>query len=201
MASRASYPALLILGLVACLAPSHQRVELHVHLDGATSFETLFEVASKRNLTLPAGVNSTESLQKYCGTFQVTDCNLPDSHAGSVSQRCQFSFLTHLSPLQTTGFKFFVCVLDFLGGDAWSIALAAERFVAFQASKNITYTEVRYAPSTLATSPKYGFKITPAAAVDAVTRGLRRGLAAHPGLEMYQILCVDQFSYMHTLLD
>ena len=87
---------------------------------------------------------------------------------------------------------FFVCVLDFLGGDPGSISLAAERFVEFQASKNITYTEVRYAPSTLAFSPKYKFKITPAEAVDAVTKGLQRGLAAHPGLEVYQILCVDR---------
>jgi len=108
------------------------------------------------------GVNSVSSLQKYCGTFE------------------------------TTGFYFFVCVLDFLGGDAWSISLAAERFVANQASNNITYTEVRYAPQTLAKSPKYGTQISPNEAVEAVTQGLRKGLAAHPELEVYQILCVDR---------
>jgi len=46
----------LLLCVIAHLAFSHQRVELHVHLDGATSFSTLFEVATKRNLTLPKGV-------------------------------------------------------------------------------------------------------------------------------------------------
>ena len=133
-----------------------------MHLDGATSFETLYHAATHRNLSLPPGVHSAEALREYCGTFG------------------------------TTGFGYFVCVLDLLGGDPWSISLAAERFVAFQASKNISYTEVRYAPQTLAVSPKYGDSISPAQAVDAVTSGLLKGLAEHPDMEVHQILCVDR---------
>ena len=80
---------LIALSICVSVASGVSRVELHVHLDGATSFETLYDIAVHRNLTLPTGVNSKASLQAYCGTFA------------------------------TTGFGFFDCVLDFLGGFHW----------------------------------------------------------------------------------
>jgi len=138
------------------------RVELHVHLDGATSFDTLWDIVQSRNLSVPAGINSASALEQSCSDFG------------------------------KSGFGWFVCVLDILGGDAWSITLAAERFVAFQHSRNVTYTEVRYAPQTLAVSQKYGVHLSPAATVAAVTAGLRKGMDAHPGTTIFQILCASR---------
>ena len=98
----------------------------------------------------------------------------------------------HCGTFETTGFGYFVCVLDILGGDANSISLAAERFVEWQAYNNVSYTEVRYAPHTIAFSPKYKISISAGEAVDAVTEGLRAGMAKHPGTVVYQILCHDR---------
>ena len=63
------------------------------------------------------------------------------------------------------------------------------RFVEFQARNNVTYTEVRYDPVRIATSPFASTHMTPAEAVGHVQTGLLRGMARWPHTEVHQLLC------------
>mmetsp|Transcript_31722 Transcript_31722/g.79223 ORF Transcript_31722/g.79223 Transcript_31722/m.79223 type:complete len:322 (+) Transcript_31722:137-1102(+) len=79
-------------------------------------------------------------------------------------------------------------------------------FCARQARSNVIYSEVRYSPHLLdvhgamsgsdpaGTGPDgEALQIDPAAVIEAVTRGLRAGCAAHPGIVVNQILCCISF--------
>ena len=79
-------------------------------------------------------------------------------------------------------------------------------FVKAQAAQHVLYTEVRYSPHMLLAGVDYSFDEEAGATagkeafageaaairrvVDAVTRGLERGCAAHPGITVNQILCL-----------
>ena len=89
------------------------RVELHVHLDGAIAPQTLFDIATARNLTLPL-----------------------------VGRPKSVSDIDRLLAAQTP-FGQFDVVNDIVGGDTWSLQLVAERFVHAQAAVGVNYTEVR----------------------------------------------------------
>ena len=82
----------------------------------------------------------------------------------------------------------FDAVNEILGGDAESIRLAAEAFVAFQAKSGVQYTEVRYDPVRLSHSKLANVSISEEAAVRAVQDGLRVGSVRHK-VVVYQILC------------
>jgi adenosine deaminase len=90
--------------------------------------------------------------------------------------------------------------LPIVQGDLTCIEALANKFVALQASQNVVYTEVRYSPHMLTAAAAFGAleaggvgaaldDDAARALVDAVTRGLRSGCKAHPGVEIAQILC------------
>lgn len=96
----------------------------------------------------------------------------------------------------------FMLFLPIVQGDLACVEALAERFVALQASQNVVYTEVRYSPHMLTAAASFGALETRGSSVgaaldddaarevvDAVTRGLRTGCRAHPGIEIAQILC------------
>jgi adenosine deaminase len=137
------------------------RVELHIHLDGSISPETLLEVSIARNLSLPCPI---------CGRpVTVSDIN---------------RLLESKQP-----FERFDVINDIVGGDEQTLETAAENFVQMQALSGVNYTEVRYDPVRLARSQYAAQNMTAAAAVDAVRTGLLRGMASHPGVVVYQLLC------------
>ena len=97
----------------------------------------------------------------------------------------------------------FIFFLPLVQGDLACIEHLARKFVEQQAEQNVIYTEVRYSPHVLTPAGSFEFDATGAAGpgasardddaakevVDAVTRGLRAGCAAHAGIEVAQILC------------
>lgn len=94
----------------------------------------------------------------------------------------------------------FCLFLPMVQGDLEALEEMARRFVGRQAAQNVLYTEVRYSPHILTSAATYNPEdVTEGApsavvdeagaVVDAVTRGLRRGCAEHPGTEVAQILC------------
>lgn len=147
-----------------------KRVELHVHLDGAVSYQTLLDVAQLRNLSFPAP----------CAGVPI-----------SVSD---IECIIHTAE----SWHRFDIVNDIIGGHEPSLTLVAERFVDFQAQSGVHYTEVRYDPVRAATSsfdPDSPISIPQEAAVRAIRAGLLRGMVRHKHtfpdnpLVVHQLLC------------
>jgi len=92
----------------------------------------------------------------------------------------------------------FVFFLPFVQGNLPLIEDLACAFVGRQASQNVLYTELRYSPHLLTNAATYDVDPNTCATctteapevLAAVTRGLRRGCAQHPGTEITQILCL-----------
>ena len=155
------------------------KIELHVHLDGAFDADTLFKLSMARVDELPEAIASQI---RACGT----DINKFKALATCTGKEEQ------TLKAMIDKFVFFLPIVQ--GQYAYLEALAY-RFVEGQALQNILYTEVRYSPHILTAAATFDGTSTDAndeearAVVAAVTRGLRRGCAAHPGTEIAQILC------------
>mmetsp|Transcript_26264 Transcript_26264/g.36593 ORF Transcript_26264/g.36593 Transcript_26264/m.36593 type:complete len:348 (-) Transcript_26264:219-1262(-) len=145
------------LGFVSPSSPG--RVELHIHLDGSVSVETLFEVAQSRKVDIP-GVGVPKS---------PSDIWIALKNVTSIWQR-------------------FDVVNNIIGGDPGSLTRIAEAFVARQAAQGVAYTEVRYDPVRMATSDYTGLKIDEEQAVAAITDGLQKGAHRH-GVSVFSLLC------------
>ena len=155
------------------------KIELHVHLDGAFDADTLFKLSMARVDELPEAIASQI---RACGT----DINKFKALATCTGKEEQ--------TLKAMIDKF-VFFLPIVQGQYTYLEALAYRFVEGQALQNILYTEVRYSPHILTAAATFDGTSTDAndeearAVVAAVTRGLRRGCAAHPGTEIAQILC------------
>ena len=165
------------------------KVELHVHLDGSFDAELLF-AAARRGLAAN---------------------QLPKIHAEPIAacgdDLAAFKRLVTCLPEERSlkaMLDKFMLFLPIVQGDLELIEALAHRFVKQQAEQNIIYTEVRYSPHILTSAASFEFDESTGerkpgasardddeakAVVDAVTRGLRRGCAEHPGTEVAQILC------------
>ena len=157
------------------------KVELHVHLDGAFDVSILFAIARRRlaaNELPPAIAEPVAGCGDSIDTFiKLATCGPEDQTLQAMLDR----------------FMFFLPIVQ---GDMHGIEELAQRFVATQAAQNVIYTEVRYSPHILTAAASYVGENAAALdddaamiVVDAVTRGLRRGCAEHPGTEVAQILC------------
>jgi adenosine deaminase len=151
------------------------RIELHVHLDGSISPQTLLDVSQARNLSLP--------LVGYPKTV-------------SDIQR----LLSSKQP-----FERFDVINDIVGGDSKALEHVAEQFVAFQVANGVIYTEVRYDPVRMARSaytPK-NKTMSPSDAVTSIQAGLQRGMAGTPTKEpvtLHQVHAVASKPYMFSLI-
>ena len=158
--------ALLVTLASACLPAgvwstpvSHQRVELHVHLDGAIPPATLLRIAQRRQLRLPVvGIPRT-----------VADV---------------WTSLRSITPV----WHWFDLVNNVIGGDVATLHEVAAEFVGQQAAAGVAYTEVRYDPVRVAYSNYSLTRITQEAAVAAIRAGLADGSQRH-GVEVHQLLC------------
>nr|XP_018904380.1 PREDICTED: adenosine deaminase-like [Bemisia tabaci] len=126
------------------------KVELHVHLDGCARYETLYELATKKNLYIP-GSGTFEDLKKNCIIRE------PESLAA------------FLKP-----YKFYN---PYYAGDLEAIERLAYEFCEDSKRCNVIYSEVRYSPHKLvgfASCDKYGLQglldVT-----SQVVKGLKRG--------------------------
>jgi adenosine deaminase len=162
------------------------KVELHVHLDGAFDSQTLLDAAKRRISAgeLPAAV--AEQISR-CG-------NDLTAFEALVSCRPEERSLKVMLDR-------FMLFLPIVQGDLQVIEELAVRFVERQAAQHVLYTEVRYSPHILTRGAAFEFSQSGERTaslvsddeafqvVEAVTRGLRRGCAEHPGTEVAQILC------------
>eukprot|EP00117_Sycon_ciliatum_P004921 scpid54779/ scgid9082/ Adenosine deaminase; Adenosine aminohydrolase len=163
------------------MPPFKGKVELHVHLDGAMRPETLFDVATKRGLQLPA--SDAVGLRKYC---------------------CYHEEDEHSLKRFLDSFDFF---LPLIQGDLQAVERIAYEFCEDQAKSNILYSEPRFCPHLLATSVVWDHYVkrryisegqrivdeqrpvvTPSDVVDAVCRGFDIGMA-DTGVMVRSILC------------
>ena len=160
------------------------KVELHVHLDGSFDPGLLYEAAKAKLDTFSDEVAS-----------KIAACSSVDDFATLVACTPE----DHSLAAMLDRFMFF---LPFAQGDLGLLENLARRFVADQAAQNVIYTEVRYSPHVLTkacqvdtlcqecdTGEIPAMEAEARAVVEAVTRGLRRGVAEHPGTEVVQILC------------
>ncbi|CAH0392835.1 unnamed protein product [Bemisia tabaci] len=111
-----------------------EEVELHVHLDGCARYETLYELATKKNLYIP-GSGTFEDLKKNCIIRE------PESLAA------------FLKP-----YKFYN---PYYAGDLEAIERLAYEFCEDSKRCNVIYSEVRYSPHKLvgfASCDKYGLQ-------------------------------------------
>ncbi|XP_069567043.1 adenosine deaminase [Brachyistius frenatus] len=98
------------------------KVELHVHLDGAIRVQTIFDVAERRSISLPA--DSAEDLKQR---------------------------IILLQPTTLTGFLGkFEEYMHVVAGDEEAIKRIAYEFVEDKAKEGVIYVEVRYSPHFLA---------------------------------------------------
>jgi len=161
------------------------KVELHVHLDGSFDAELLYETAKKRLAKgeLPDEVASP-----------LADC--PDLAAFEALVTCLPTELSLKAMLDR--FMFFLPIIQ---GQFDVIEEMAFKFVEMQAAQNVVYCEVRYSPQILtnagafigadakALSERCDVAKDSKRVVECVTAGLRRGCAAHPSVQVNQILC------------
>uniref|UniRef100_A0A914XGR6 adenosine deaminase n=1 Tax=Plectus sambesii TaxID=2011161 RepID=A0A914XGR6_9BILA len=140
------------------------KVELHVHLAGASRYETLIELALKKGIDVKGATNAKELASILQTTKPAT-----------------------LSKVLEAFHIFIPCVI----GDAEALERVAYELCEDQAKNGVIYFEARYSPYLKTFDEdvehakmwkKHGFlaehqKITPAEVVEAVTRGLTRGEA------------------------
>jgi adenosine deaminase len=146
------------------------KIELHVHLDGSFDTKLMYETALRRM--------ADGSLDKDVAA-KVAAC--ADVQAFHNIVTCQSGDRSLMAMLE----RFFV-FLPIVSGELATLEELAARFVAAQTAQNVLHTELRYSPHVLARDDTGGAK----AVVEAVTRGLRRACAAHPGTGVTQILCL-----------
>ena len=145
-------------------------MELHVHLDGSFDTQLMYETAKRRMAdgTLDKDVAAKVAACADVAAFhKIVTCGSNDRSLMAMLE------------------KFFV-FLPIVSGELATLEELAARFVAEQAAQNVLYTELRYSPHVLARDDTGGAP----AVVDAVTRGLQRACAEHPGTEVQQILCL-----------
>ncbi|CAF0802286.1 unnamed protein product [Adineta steineri] len=134
-------------------------IELHIHLDGSFRHSTLFELAQKKGIQLPNGMESTmENFLPYI----------------CIQSTCQSlaEFLTK--------FPFFTPIV---AGDIEALERVAYEFVEDQAIQGVLYTETRYSPQFLTDN-----KLTPEQVIEAINRGLQRGMKEF-SVDVRTILC------------
>ncbi|CAF0729439.1 unnamed protein product [Rotaria sp. Silwood1] len=134
-------------------------VELHIHLDGSFRHSTLFELAQKKGIQLPNGMEST--LENF----------LPYICIQSVCK----SLVEFLEK-----FPFFTPIV---AGDIEALERVAYEFVEDQAIQGILYTEARYSPHYLTAN-----KLRPEDVIEAINRGLQRGMKEFH-IDVRTILC------------
>ncbi|XP_068997925.1 adenosine deaminase [Embiotoca jacksoni] len=143
------------------------KVELHVHLDGAIRVQTIFDVAERRSISLPA--DSVEDLKQR---------------------------IILLQPTTLTGFLGkFGEYMHVVAGDEEAIKRIAYEFVEDKAKEGVIYVEVRYSPHFLANckvdpipwNQKEG-DLSPDDVVRLVNEGLSEGEKAFD-IKARSILC------------
>eukprot|EP00040_Diaphanoeca_grandis_P000101 m.272394 g.272394 ORF g.272394 m.272394 type:complete len:368 (-) comp101056_c0_seq1:59-1162(-) len=142
----------------------YNRVELHIHLDGSITVQTLLEIAQFRNMGLP-----------------------PQGKVPTTVEEITF-LLNSVQP-----FARFDIINNIVGGNTTTLGLVAEHFVDRQAASGVIYTEVRYDPVRMAVT-EYNISnanITVEEAVIAITAGLQRGLnkSGRQDMQVFQLLC------------
>lgn len=159
-------------------APGPARVELHVHLDGSFDNRLLYEEARKNPSTLDA---RHQEAMRNVGSYEEFE--------RMVTCKGKRSLTAMLG-----NFDIFIPIVR---GNYELLEELAYRFVRSQARQNIIYTEVRYSPQLLCEGGAYEVEggtdaVDGKPAVEAVTRGLRRGEQEF-GVIVNQILCCLSF--------
>uniref|UniRef100_A0A8C9QPL6 Adenosine deaminase n=1 Tax=Scleropages formosus TaxID=113540 RepID=A0A8C9QPL6_SCLFO len=143
------------------------KVELHVHLDGAIRLKTILEVAKRRGIALPA-----DTEEAFC---QLCTLKEPTTLTDFLSKFNQF--------------------MHVIAGDKKAIKRIAYEFVETKAKEGVVYVEVRYSPHLLANcnvepiswNQREG-DVTPDKVVQLVNQGLSEGEKAF-GIKARSILC------------
>jgi len=151
--------SLLLVSAASYSASPGRRVELHIHLDGSISVQTLFQACLARNISLPLGIGrprSIDDVQRYLDSA-------------------------------TIAWHKFDIVNDIIGGDPISIRQVAREFGLSQADAGAIYTEVRYDPDRMARSGLLNVTISMEEAVKAVENGLMDA-AKERNVYLYQLL-------------
>ncbi|CAF1194587.1 unnamed protein product [Adineta ricciae] len=134
-------------------------VELHIHLDGSFRHTTLFELAQDKGIQLPNGMETTlENFMPYI----------------CIQSACR-SLAEFLEK-----FPFFTPIV---AGDSEALERVAYEFVEDQAIQGVLYTETRYNPHYFTAD-----KLTPEQVVQAVNKGLHRGIKEF-SVDVRTILC------------
>ncbi|XP_062520576.1 adenosine deaminase-like [Corticium candelabrum] len=143
--------------------PKH-RCELHVHLDGSLRPQTIYDVARRRGLKLPA-----EEFEEF--KDHVTCC-----------------YGTNKSLLEFL--NVFYTFHPLIRGDTAAIEQFAYEFCEDEAKQKVAYCELRYSPHYLAElKPRDGLPYVSAeTVVRCVNNGLRRGCHEF-GVKIRTILC------------
>ncbi|XP_078665178.1 adenosine deaminase-like isoform X2 [Branchiostoma floridae x Branchiostoma belcheri] len=138
------------------------RVELHLHLDGAVRPSTLLDVAKKRGMPLPA--DTVEGILPY------VSMDNPESLVAMIKV-----------------FKFFLPIIQ---GDGETIKRMAYELCEDQAKHGVLYFETRYCPHFLTQSKLDQKKeLTPTEVVELVNAGLNEG-SRDFGVKARSILCL-----------
>ncbi|CAF1194885.1 unnamed protein product [Rotaria sordida] len=139
--------------------PLPSLVELHIHLDGSFRHSTLFELAQKKGLQLPNGMEPTmENFLPYI---------------------CVQSVCKSLAEFLEK-FPFFI---PMVAGNVEALERVAYEFVEDQAIQGVLYTEARYSPHGLTAD-----KLKAQDVIEAINRGLQRGMKEF-FIDVRTILC------------
>lgn len=145
--------------------PKPNRVELHVHLDGAIRYSTIYDLAKQKNLPLP-GNGTLEDLKNACIVTQPKD-------------------LEHF----LHKFTIFIPVVQ---GDLKAAERIAREFCEDAANHGLLYVEARYSPHNFLppAANQYGKGSFEALreVVSAVSRGFACGYEQY-GVKVRSILC------------
>ncbi|XP_066269496.1 adenosine deaminase-like isoform X2 [Branchiostoma lanceolatum] len=138
------------------------RVELHLHLDGAVRPSTLLDAAKRRGIPLPA--DTIEGLLPH------VSMDRPDSLVAMIKV-----------------FKFFIPIIQ---GDGETIKRIAYELCEDQAKHGVLYFEARYCPHFLTQSKlDKTMELTPTEVVELVNSGLNEG-SRDFGVKARSILCL-----------
>jgi len=168
------------------------QVELHVHLDGAFDYETLFNATQKFKDTLPEERTcpwvepSTGEHPIVRPRTELGDCTTFEAFKEQITMEAADGLI----PMLTIFYRY----LPLVSGRLELLEELAYKFVGFQAASHVVYTEVRYSPHEFfleehKQEPPEGMCRQ---FVDAVSRGLERGQAEF-NVVVRQILCCINF--------